>query len=297
MTGLAALWLLSFCGLFSMADDGYNTITEYEHIELSSEVSVAGHRMCQDGQYVYFKRKPDCIANNRFLIDHHLPHFDCRGDLKLAPISELELIHTFQGLTLQRFYNISLTYSVRKKQQIPGSQPPQYKTVGDEVRTIEKCENRPYKKTPPLLKERQAYSQRENFLVRELLKSGIYAVNKSQGQVSSVNILSTPQVPHFRRAQNLQDHIAIEDSDTGEITQRDLFQLKTPYCGDLNNEQIINLLGGWGGGGSQSSIAAIELENQSKPLEVLDLMTSDIWEQAEKGKVTIQEPVFSIRCL
>lgn len=289
--------LLSLCGFFSLADDGYNTIIEYEHIELSSEVSVAGHRLCQDGQYVYFKRKLDCVSNNRFLIDNHLPHFDCRGDLKLAPISELELIHTFQGLTLQRFYNISLTYNVRKKQQIPGSHPAEYQTVGDEIRTIEKCENRPYKKTPPLLQEREAYSQRENFLVRELLKSGIYAVNKSQGQVSSVNILSSPQAPHFRRAQKLEAHLNHNGTDTGELTQRELFQLKTPYCSDLNNDQILNLLGGWGGGGSQSTKAAIELENQSKPLEVLDLMTSDIWEQAEKGKVTIQEPVFSIRCL
>lgn len=297
---LTALLLTLFWGasFACMAKEGsYDTIMEYEHVELSSQISVAGHRLCQDGQFIYFNSKPDCVTNNHFLNDNGMPRFNCDSNLQLAPISELELIHTKKGLTLQRFYNISLSYQVRKKIRIPGTHPVQYKTLTEENRKIPQCAGRPFRSTPPLLQERQVYSLRENFLIRELLDNGIYAINKSRGQVSSVNHLQHLTPLSVFQPQTLQK-LAVPDEDALEITSQEVFQLKTPYCSGKNSNEISSLLGGWGGGGSRAHQAASELETLSKPLQILDLMTPDTWKQIEKGEIAIEEKsLFSIQCL
>lgn len=228
-----------------MVNDQYTVIEEIEHIPITSEVSIGGHRLCTDGQHLKFKDFKSCKMVQTFLETHGGFAIDCSGDLKISPVAELELIYTRSGRTLQRFYQTKMQYEVVRKERVLGSTTNDFEIVSRRQLPLSLCRGLQKKPLVYLKNERESFNSFEDSLIEALLKNNVSVVNKEQGPLY----------------QNLPK--------PNEPPSSTFLTLQTPICNrSLTPRDIQQALGGWTGTGGGQSFDMGQLQDLSRPLKI-----------------------------
>lgn len=244
-----------------------------DHITISSQVSLPGSWICQDGQQVYFKSKSICLKANINLVTQE--QFDCDSDLSLRPINEVEefFVPERPGLSMARFYSIPLEY---------------LSNTGAK-RTVGYCSNKSIKNKANFYSAREA-SHIQSYLIYTLLKNDILIINGPSGVLDfSKYQTQFKSVPLQNNSSNSNSLFSINGANS--------LELGTPFCNPgLSKNSIYALMGGDRTGGGLKSMNSKTLQDLSTKLEVNWQDPREIGEALNKEFDPKINP-FSAKCL
>lgn len=185
-------------------------LVSVEHIQISKNMHVPGHELCQDGQYLYYRSVSDCMKHEKSLLS-------CRQLSPIAPMSELEEIYLDEQQKLIRFFQIQKQYEVATYKIIEDTLPARYQLVGVKLETLATCQHTPSVPERAIMTQRLATNE-QKYLVHSLLQNNVPVINMPYSSLTEFEI-SAPQI------------------------------VLTPFCNDsVESEEIFETLSGGGEG-------------------------------------------------
>ncbi len=225
--------------LFSAQSVCASSLTVYEHIALSQNISVSAHRLCHDGLYLHFKSLSECKkAQGPFV---------CERGLKIVPIRSVEKIYLdVGGPSLTRFYEISLNY---KKRTLANSEESGEELIEESTETIPLCEGNEIFNSANVGEWRYIENEDEADFVQSFLEAGIDLINTPYGGLQFFKNINIPHQPI-------------------DPFKEKRARFKTPYCNQDLDQDSIKLMSGEYSGNGVMNFRVNVLQNLSRDIYI-----------------------------
>lgn len=166
--------------LFSIFIIGFSTaglaedLFEVEHIWLTQDIHASGEGLCQDGQYIYFKNRDECLLA--------MESSSCES-LRVTPIHFIERINLPSGEGVTRFYSVKTTYDYLRYELTSTEPIINYDLVESKQLPIPMCQGRKPLPEKKVRRIRRARNNERSF-VQGLVNSGVTVLNSPFGRLN-----------------------------------------------------------------------------------------------------------------
>lgn len=234
------------------------TMQIYSDIHLGPSLQISANFLCQDGVYIYFKSKQDCLDSRK--------DWTCSEDLMVKPIREVEMILTeVGGPSVTRFFKVDTEYKYQQVER--DSRGTTYNTI-DEYRDLPYCAERTKLEPGNVGEFRYPASTTEKHFIEAMLEAGVTMINLADA------------------GQSILDAI-----DLGQQSQEEkkASEIKTPYCNQSVTSEYIHLLSGeYSGNGIQN------LNFEDVQVDRLQEISQDLF--VTPSEFQDNRPAFEISC-
>lgn len=208
------------------ADSG-STYSVFENIVLTQNITTSGHRLCQDGLFIYFKNVYECKRSKAKV--------NCAGSLRITPVQSTEKIYIdVAGESVTRFYQVQTKFRHKVFSIAEGKAD---FLLSNRSRKIPYCKWRQRHEPQIVGTWRYPESAKEKVLLQAIIDSGFSLLNTPIGKV------------------NIAANLGLNDYYSAKKKKP---ILKTPYCNDEISDDQIHLMSGEYSGSGITKVSALQ---------------------------------------